>query len=106
MDLKEVTELVESNLRETLIERGELDPAKIGLNKLTELLGKKAVLDSVGLVSLIVNIEQKLSENYGIDVTLADERAMSQKSSPFKTVETLSRYIFDSFLKGDIRTNE
>lgn len=59
----------------------------------TILFGKKSRLDSLGLVSLIVIIEQKLEEQLGVIITIADERAMSQPSSPFKTIESLVNYI-------------
>jgi acyl carrier protein len=44
------------------------------------LMGKGRKLDSLQLVQLIVA------------VTLADERAMSQNSSPFRTIGTLADY--------------
>ena len=59
----------------------------------TELFGEKGKLDSLGLVSLIVATEQKIEEEFDRSLTLADEKAMSQKTSPFKTVSTLSAYI-------------
>jgi acyl carrier protein len=63
------------------------------LDEETRLLGKRSFLDSLGLVSLIVDIEQKLNENRGYEVTIADERAMSQERSPFLTVGTLADYV-------------
>ena len=60
----------------------------------TRLIGQKSVLDSLALVTLIVNVEQKLMDDYDIAVTIADERAMSQEKSPFRTVESLSGYVF------------
>ena len=58
----------------------------------TVLLGSGSRLDSLGLVNLIMSIEQLIEERYGQAVTLADERALSQKSSPFRTVGTLTEY--------------
>lgn len=57
------------------------------------LFGKHAALDSLGLVNLIVTVEGKVAEDLGAAVTLADERAMSRRNSPFRTVETLVDYI-------------
>ena len=59
----------------------------------THLIGPKSFIDSLTLVSLIVDIEQKINEEYDITVTIADERAMSQKNSPFRTVGTLTDYV-------------
>ena len=59
----------------------------------TVLFGEGGKLDSLGLVSLIVATEQKIEEEFDRSLTLADEQAMSQKTSPFRTVSTLSAYI-------------
>ena len=58
----------------------------------TLLFGETGLLDSVGLVSLIVAVEQEVEDDLGATIMLADERAMSQSSSPYRTVETLARY--------------
>jgi acyl carrier protein len=57
------------------------------------LFGESGSLDSLGLVNFIVTIEQALEDHFDICVTLADEKAMSLKNSPFRTVETLGEYI-------------
>jgi acyl carrier protein len=59
----------------------------------TTLVGGNGALDSVGLVNLIVATEQRIEEDFGIPISLADERAMSQEKSPFRTVDTLVNYI-------------
>jgi len=58
----------------------------------TQLFGRGSRLDSLGLVNLVVATEARLMDS-GAAVSLADERAMSQKQSPFRTVETLCDYI-------------
>ena len=58
----------------------------------TDLFGRSGKLDSMGLVTLIVTTEQKIEEELGVSITIADERAMSQKNSPFKTIGTLAEY--------------
>lgn len=60
---------------------------------ITPLFGKKGVLDSLGLVNLIVSVETATEDEFGVIVTIADERAMSQRNSPFKTIGTLADYI-------------
>ena len=57
------------------------------------LFGKSGVLDSIGLVNLIVAVEQNIADEFDVDVSIADEKAMSQNSSPFKTIDTLTGYI-------------
>ncbi len=57
------------------------------------LFGQSGKLDSLGLVSLIVRSEEKIQDQLGISITIADERAMSQTKSPFTTIRNLSEYI-------------
>ena len=62
-------------------------------SKETILLGKNGKLDSLGLVNLIVATEQRVEDELGVTITLADEKAMSQEVSPFKSLNTLIHYI-------------
>ena len=64
----------------------------------TILFGKGGQLDSLVLVNLFVLIEQNIEDKLDATITIADERAMSQKNSPFKTIGTLTNYI-DMVLK-------
>lgn len=59
----------------------------------TKLYGGNGALDSLSLVSLITDLEEKISDEFEKDIILADEKAMSQKTSPFRNVETLTNYI-------------
>ncbi len=59
----------------------------------TRLYGEESIFDSMGLVYLITDIEEKISDEFSKNIVLADEKAMSQKTSPFKDVETLAKYI-------------
>jgi acyl carrier protein len=59
----------------------------------TQLLGSRANLDSMHLVSLIVAIERELDDAFGVALTLADERALSMKTSPFRSIQSLADYI-------------
>jgi len=66
----------------------------------TILYGKNSRLDSLGLVNLIVEVEQKIQDELGESIDLTDEKALSQKNSPFLSVQTLSDYIA-SLLKSE-----
>jgi len=59
----------------------------------TPLFGENSVLDSLGLVNLIVNVEQKVQTGLNLVITIADEKAMSQRNSPFRTIGSLAQYI-------------
>jgi len=60
------------------------------------LYGSQDSLDSLGLVNLVVMIEQKIEDEMGFPINLTDDKAMSQKTSPFRTVGTLVDYITSS----------
>ena len=66
---------------------------KLGLSKKTILFGKDGKLDSLGLVNLLVIMEQNIEDEFDVIITIADERALSQKRSPFRTIGTLADYI-------------
>jgi len=57
----------------------------------TVLFGRN--FDSMGIVMLTVEIEEQIFDKFGAQIVLADERAMSQKTSPFRNVKTLVKYI-------------
>ena len=71
----------------------DLQDSKVNLNEATALLGAEGILDSMGLVSLIVAVEQDVEDEFGKEITIADAKAMSQKNSPFRTVGSLVDYI-------------
>jgi acyl carrier protein len=58
----------------------------------TRLYGPDGILDSLGIVTLVVALEQAIEDTYGVSISLADEKALSQRHSPYRTVGTLSQY--------------
>ena len=77
------------NLNEELSE-----DQRVGVNADTVLFGLNSDLDSLSLVSVVVDIESSLS-SIGLNISLTDERAMSQAVLPFSTVTTLKEYILE-----------
>src|SRR5438477_12963183 len=73
---------------------GELPPDR-QLTKApeTRLLGSRSVLDSLHLVGLLITIEREVEDIFGVALTLANERALSMKESPFRTIQSLADYI-------------
>lgn len=63
------------------------------LSEATSLFGSESELDSLDLINLIISIEKDLSTQLNIEVTLADDQALSQEVSPFTSVRTLVDYI-------------
>lgn len=75
----------------------ELEQA-IDLN--TKLVGTDRLLDSMGLVNVIIDIESVLLEN-DIEISIISESAMSSKISPFRTISSLSNYIFTNITENE-----
>jgi len=78
-----------------LDEVNQLLPKEARLEKSVDavLFGTSSSLDSLGFVNLIVAVEQGIEDIFEIKIALADERAMTQKNNPFKTIGTLADYI-------------
>ena len=70
-----------------------MDPEQKNIGEDTRLIGHEAILDSLGLVSLVVEVEQHLADDLEVTLILADERAMSQKRSPFRSIGALADYV-------------
>jgi D-alanine--poly(phosphoribitol) ligase subunit 2 len=66
---------------------------KIAKESDTVLFGRDSLLDSLGLVNLIITVEGLITDKLNLNITIVNEKAMSQKNSPFKSVQTLSDYI-------------
>lgn len=59
----------------------------------TRLFGPGGTLDSLSLVSLIAEAEARIYDEFGANVVLADERAMSAKVSPFRSLRALASHV-------------
>ena len=59
----------------------------------TKLYHADGNLDSLGLVTFIAGVEEKIADAFGVDLLIVDEKAMSQHSSPFISMKTLATYI-------------
>jgi len=89
------TERILQFIYKAIDEVNEQLPRKQRLKKSrdTVLYGESSKLDSLGLVMLIVATEQRIEDDFGLTLTLASEKALSMKNSPFKTVESLAEFI-------------
>jgi len=91
MNKIKIENLIISNLREFIKEN---DLELIGeLNTETRLIGSSGFLDSMDLVSFIVDVEEAISDEFSLDIELANDSAMSNRTSPFINISTLSDYI-------------
>ena len=86
-----VLEIIFRALQNLNDELDDNDKFEAGPN--TPLFGPNATLDSLALVSVIVDVEGDVSTALGHSISLTDDRAMSQEISPFDDVQTLLNYI-------------
>jgi acyl carrier protein len=70
-------------------------PALIEATEQTRLFGDKADLDSMGLVTLIADLEFDFQQILRRNVSLVDEKAMSRLTSPFRRVDYLADYLVE-----------
>lgn len=86
---------IEKIIIETLVELNEeLENESLeNPSSKTKLYGANGGLDSLALVSFITDLEEKISDEFDKEIILADEKAMSAKTSPFRNVESLTLYI-------------
>ncbi len=89
----EKNEKVTQTIYSAIDELNRLLPKPLEKSMDTVLFGKGGKLDSLGLVNLIVVTEQRIEEEFGVAITLADERALSRENSPFRSIGTLADYI-------------
>tara|TARA_B110000879_G_C11176007_1_gene515968 strand:+ start:1211 stop:1534 length:324 start_codon:yes stop_codon:yes gene_type:complete len=89
--MKNILDTVLDSLKDLGSENGNVN--LINANAKTKLFGENGNLDSMGLVIFISDLEELIDEEFGKNLTLADDRAMSQKTSPFRNVETLCKHI-------------
>lgn len=61
----------------------------------TPLFGAEATLDSLSLVSVIVDIETSVADHFGRPFSLTDDRAMTRDPIPFADVANLTAYIVE-----------
>jgi len=59
----------------------------------TVLLGESGKIESIDLVNILVATEENVEEAFGVPLSITDERAVSEKNSPFTTIGTLCDFI-------------
>lgn len=88
-----VTEIIYKALAALNQERSAEEQIVISAD--TCLFGVGSVLDSLSLVSVIVDLETMVSDQFGKPVSLTDDRAMSCEPVPFTNVAALKSYLLE-----------
>ena len=103
MDLTEIVLQIENALAELNL---QLPPAaQLEVSPDAILLGPDGRLDSLGLVNLILLIEERMANELGAAISLTDENTLSRPEAVFRDVQTLARHILAITERGasDVR---
>ncbi|MCO6044958.1 hypothetical protein NG895_13695 [Aeoliella sp. ICT_H6.2] len=79
-------------LKECVQEYSEQSGQELAIQEDTPLIGPEATVDSLGLVMVITSFEAQLNDKYGTELVLANEKAMSMRNSPFRSLNALTDY--------------
>lgn len=88
MDKNRISELVVKTIEEYCTSNG----IETSINKDTPLIGRSSILDSMGLVNVVVDIETAFLDE-DVEISLTSEAAMSGRISPFRSVGSLCNFI-------------
>lgn len=88
MDKEKINEIVINTLKDYC----EANDIQVEINKDTALIGSNKILDSMGLVNTIVDIETAFLDE-DVEISLTSEAAMSGRISPFRSVGSLCNFI-------------
>jgi acyl carrier protein len=89
-EIFQIVELQLNALNETLP-----DDQKFNVSHETMLFGRGSSIDSMSLVSVIVDLESYFLDEHDIEVSITDDRAMTREISPFDNVKNLVDYLYE-----------
>ena len=92
MDLENATQLVTESLKSILDSKGEQLQS---LSAETKLFGEGSVIDSLDLVNVVVEIEEKVLENTGKEISLVDEQSVLEGADSFTTIGTMANLVIE-----------
>ena len=93
MDKNELFKIVENQLN--VLNDILPDGQKFTVNHDTILFGRGSSIDSMSLVSVIVDLEGYFFDEKGLEISLTDDKAMTREISPFDNVNNLVDYLFE-----------
>lgn len=71
------------------------DTQKFDVGEDTVLFGRDSNIDSLSLVSVIVDLETYFLDEHNLEVCITDDRAMTREISPFDNVKNLVDYLHE-----------
>ena len=98
MNYNQAVNLVVTALQEELDITEDVNKKRqiLEANESTRLFGGDGLLDSMGVVILLSDLEERLEDEYGVVVALSSDSAMSKMRSPFRSVKSMANHILAS----------
>jgi acyl carrier protein len=93
MERNEILNNVVSAVRDLVETFPEVD--RFEISEQTVLFGQNSQIDSLSLVSVVVDLETLFYDRYNLELSLTDDRAMTRTISPFESVKNLVDYIHE-----------
>ena len=93
MKKDEIYKIVESQLNE--LNNTLPEDQRFSVSKDTILFGRGSSIDSMSLVSVIVDLESFFFDEKGLEISLTDDKAMTREISPFDNVNNLVDYLLE-----------
>src|SRR5205809_7760034 len=59
----------------------------------TVIVGASGSLDSLGLINFVITLEERVTDVLTVPVELLDSTALIEEEGPFRTVDTLTRFL-------------
>jgi|LakMenEpi03Aug12_release.lakeMendotaPanAssembly.Ray.scaffolds.fasta_scaffold516314_2 acyl carrier protein len=97
MGIAEIEQIILKMLGDS-VDEIELVVGSLSLDSV--LLGENAVIDSLSLVNLIVDLEEEINDRTGVMISLTDDEAVFAEPSPYSSVKNLAHYVNHLLKKG------
>ena len=95
MPIDSLTQQVTGIANQTLIDEGLSVETPVDDPEAIKLLGTRAIFDSLGLVSYLVALEERINDAFETQISLMSDRAMSQERSPFRNQAALVEFVVE-----------
>jgi acyl carrier protein len=93
MTREEISSTVIENLKNLVETFPQAEQFEV--NEDTVLFGLGSQIDSLSLVSVIVDLEMHYATELDVEFSLTDDRAMTRSISPFDSAKNLVDYIYE-----------
>lgn len=88
---EQIIQIVYHAIENLNMERASDNKVPVAMDTL--LLAEEGLVDSLELVSLVVDVETAIGDIFKCEVSLTDDEAMSRDESPFHSIASLCNYI-------------